>query len=164
MRGDQTPSGREILGAWIPAGIWLGVIIIESTSALSSENTGRFLYPVLHFLFRLDPLRFPTWHFLLRKAGHVLGYGILSVLLFRAWRVTIRVADDPRWSMVWAGVALFMTAFVASLDEWHQTFLPSRTGSIRDVALDSVAGLAAQVLLLFWRKPIANPSNPAFHA
>src|SRR4029077_10574746 len=87
------------------------------------------------------------WHFFLRKSGHVLGYGILSALLFRAWRATILVPGHPRWSVVWARIALFMTALVASLDEWHQTFLPSRTGTIHDVLLDSVAALTAQGLV-----------------
>lgn len=147
--GGHTASRRAVLHAWIPALIWLGVITIESTGALSSDNTGRFLYPPLHFLFGIDQARFAVWHFLLRKSGHVFGYGILSALLFRAWRATIRVPSDPRWSIVWARIALFMTALVASLDEWHQSFIPSRTGSIHDVLLDSVAALATQVLLYF---------------
>jgi len=33
------------------------------------------------------------------------------------------------------------------LDEWHQSFLPSRTGTFRDVILDSCAGLLAQIVL-----------------
>jgi VanZ family protein len=40
-----------------------------------------------------------------------------------------------------------MTALVASLDEWHQTYLPSRTGRWQDVVLDSSAALVAQVLI-----------------
>ena len=40
-----------------------------------------------------------------------------------------------------------MTAAVASLDEWQQTFLPSRTGTFRDVLLDSFAALVAQILI-----------------
>jgi VanZ family protein len=40
-----------------------------------------------------------------------------------------------------------MTALVASLDEWHQTFIPSRTGRWQDVVLDSSAALTIQVLL-----------------
>jgi VanZ family protein len=35
-----------------------------------------------------------------------------------------------------AGLALVGTALVASWDEWHQTFLPNRTGSPWDVLLD----------------------------
>jgi VanZ family protein len=40
-----------------------------------------------------------------------------------------------------------MTAFVACMDEYHQTFIPSRTGTIRDVMLDSTAALVAQIIL-----------------
>jgi VanZ family protein len=133
--------------AWLWVVLWLGVITIESTSALSSENTSRFLYPVLHFLFGIDPLSFITWHFFLRKTGHVFGYGMLSWLLFRALRITALLSRDPNWSMVWALVAVAGTAFVASMDEWHQSFLPSRTGTVRDVLLDTTAALVIQILV-----------------
>ena len=149
MKASRKPA-PSVWKAWIPALVWLGFITIESTSALSAENTAKVLYPFLHFLLGLDPFRFLTWHFVLRKTGHVIGYGTLSILLFRAWRVTIPVRDHPAWSIVWARTAFSMTALVASLDEWHQTFLPSRTGTIRDVLLDSAAALAAQVLLFLW--------------
>jgi VanZ family protein len=42
------------------------------------------------------------------------------------------------------------TAIVAALDEWHQSYIPSRTGSVWDVALDSVAGVAFLVVAYFW--------------
>ena len=149
MKGPVRRSS-SVWNAWIPALVWLVVIAIESTASLSSENTGRFLYPILHFLFGLDPVRFLTWHFVIRKTGHVVGYAILSMLLFRAWHATIAVKNDPRWSIVWARMALGMTALVASLDEWHQTFLPSRTGTIHDVILDTAAALGAQILIFLW--------------
>jgi VanZ family protein len=50
----------------------------------------------------------------------------------------------------WATIAVLGTALVASLDEWHQSFLPSRTGTPRDVLLDSCAGIAAQILVFLW--------------
>lgn len=136
--------------AWVAAILWLGLIAFESSNGLSAEKTGGILYPLLHFLFGLDPVRFLTWHFLIRKIGHIVGYSVLSLLFFRAWSATIQVTGGPRWSMVWAGIAFTMTALVASLDEWHQTFLPSRTGTIRDVALDSAAALVTQVLIYSW--------------
>ena len=40
-----------------------------------------------------------------------------------------------------------MTALVATLDEWHQSFNPARTGRWQDVVLDSSAGLTMQVLI-----------------
>ena len=144
---------REVLKAWIAAILWLVVITIESTSYLSGQNTSRILYPVLHFLFGISYAHFEPWHHLLRKTGHVIGYGLLSFFLFRAWRETLAVVAQPSWSLRWAGIAVLGTALVASLDEWHQSYLPSRTGRWQDVVLDSSAAIAAQILLyLFLRK------------
>jgi VanZ family protein len=47
--------------------------------------------------------------------------------------------------LAWLG-----TLSVAALDEWHQTFIPSRTGTVRDVGLDSVAGVAFLVIAYWW--------------
>jgi VanZ family protein len=145
-----TSDRHNLLKAWIAAILWLIVIAIESTAMLSSSNTSRILYPVLHFLFGLDWERFHQWHFYIRKGGHVVGYAILSVLLFRAWRATLPAMNDTNWTLRWATLALLGTAFVASLDEWHQSFIPSRTGRWEDVALDTCAGLAAQMLIFLW--------------
>jgi VanZ family protein len=144
------PDRRAFWRAWIPTVIWLGVIAVESTDWLSSQHTSRFLYPIFHVLFGIAAERFELWHFVIRKTGHVLGYGILSVLLFRAWRVTVSMEDNPAWSRMWAGLSFFLTVMVASLDEWHQTFIPSRTGSFHDVLLDSAAALIAQLVLVVW--------------
>ncbi len=126
----------------------MGLIAFESTNWLSSAHTGSFLYYWMVKLFGpINPLWFETFHHYVRKTGHVFGYAMLSFLLFRAWRATLPRVDLTRWSIHWAGIAWLMTVFVASLDEWHQTFLPSRTGTIRDVYLDSTAALAMQIIL-----------------
>jgi len=138
---------HQLLKAWIAAILWLIVIAIESTALLSARNTSRILYPLLHYLFGMGWERFEVWHFFIRKTGHVIGYGILSILAFRAWRETFPAPGNPPWTMRWASIAVLMTAFVASLDEWHQSFIPSRTGRWQDVVLDTCAGIAAQVLL-----------------
>jgi VanZ family protein len=143
---------HTVFRAWIPAILWLVIIAIESSALLAPQNTSRILYPMLHFLFGVDRFHFAQWHFYIRKAGHVVGYGILSILLFRAWRVTLPVAGktlNPNWTMRWANIAVLGTALVASLDEWHQTFIPSRSGTVHDVILDSCAGVAAQILVFF---------------
>jgi VanZ family protein len=131
---------------WLPTLLWLCVIAIESTDWLSSHHTSRILYPLFHWLFGITPEQFAPFHAVLRKAGHVVGYGLLSVLAFRSWRGSAP-APRPVWSFAWARNALLLTAATASLDEWHQTFIPSRTGTIWDVLLDTAAGLAAQILI-----------------
>src|SRR6476620_8852191 len=84
----MTSSTKRILKVWIPSAVWLAVIALESTNLGSAEHTGRLLFPIFHFLFGLDAARFATWHVLLRKTGHFVGYFVLSVLLFRSWRAT----------------------------------------------------------------------------
>jgi VanZ family protein len=141
---------HHILKAWIAAILWLSVIAIESTTMASANNTKHLLYPLLHLLFGMDLAHFEHWHFYLRKGGHVFGYGLLSILLFRAWRETLPSIEASKWTLRWASIAVLGTAFVASLDEWHQSFLPSRTGTPRDVVLDTCAALAAQTLLFLF--------------
>jgi VanZ family protein len=140
-------SRKQVWKAWLPALIWIGVIVIESTKVGAASNTSRILYPVLHFLTGVDPVRFEVWHHYIRKTGHFVGYFTLSLLLFRAWRATLPHVGTPRWTAQWARVSLFMTVLIASLDEWHQSFLPSRTGRWQDVVLDSSAALVAQIII-----------------
>lgn len=141
---------HHLLKAWIAAILWLIVISIESTNLASSSNTSRILYPLLHYLFALNWEQFEPLHFYIRKGGHVFGYGLLSILLFRAWRETLPALGNPRWTWRWANISVLGTALVASLDEWHQSFIPSRTGTPRDVLLDTCAGIGAQILVLLW--------------
>jgi VanZ family protein len=140
-----TSSTKRILRVWIPTVVWLGVIVLESLIG-SSEHTSRILYPIFHFLFNISPAKFGVLHGFLRKAGHFVGYFILSVLLFRSWRATFPRLSTA-WCLQWATVALLSTSLVAMLDEWHQSFVPSRTGAVHDVILDSAAALVAQIAL-----------------
>jgi VanZ family protein len=146
------PHRHDILKAWIAAILWLVVIAIESTSYLSSHETSRILYPILHFLFGINYAHFEIWHHFIRKTGHVIGYALLSFFLFRAWRETLPSTLHRNWILRWSTLAVFGTAIVASLDEWHQTFLPSRTGRWQDVLLDTSAGVCAQFFLYFWSR------------
>lgn len=143
----MTSDRRQVLKVWIAAILWLIVIAIESSDFASAHNTSRILYPILHFLFGLSHATFEPVHFYIRKCGHVFGYGLLSILLFRAWRETLPAVSSAKWNPRWANLAVLGTALVASLDEWHQSFIPSRTGRWQDVVLDTCAGIGAQVLL-----------------
>lgn len=159
----QSFSRGHLVKAWLPTLLWFCVIAIESTDWLSSEHTSGLLYPLFHWAFGLSLEQFEPIHAVLRKVGHVVGYGTLSILAFRSFRRSSR-AFQAVWSFAWARNAVLLTAAVASLDEWHQTFIPSRTGTIHDVILDTAAAIAAQgFVYLFFRKQLVRsfqlPSN-----
>jgi len=146
---DLTASRPNLVRAWWPAIVWIGLITFESTDFFSSEHTGSILYTLLTRLFgQINFYDFLIFHHYLRKTGHVVGYGMLSLLLLRGWRATFGLAQALLWRtslLSWLG-----TAFVAAMDEWHQSYIPSRTGTVWDVALDSVAGVAFLLVAYFW--------------
>ncbi|SHJ68451.1 VanZ family protein [Desulfofundulus thermosubterraneus] len=83
---------------------------------------------------RLAPADFIQ--FWLRKGAHVVIYGALGLSLAAA----LERVNKRRWFL--AGMILVL---VAALDEWHQTFVPGRTGRAVDVLVD----LAGFVVLAF---------------
>ena len=138
-------SRPNLLRAWWPAFVWVVLITFESTDYLSSQNTGSILYTLLTRLFgQINFYHFLVFHHYLRKTGHVVGYGMLSLLLLRGWRATLGRVHTLllRAALLsWLG-----TAFIAGMDEWHQSYIPSRTGTVWDVALDTVAGVGFLVV------------------
>lgn len=144
------PTNRpNLLRGWWPAVVWLGIIAGESTDYMSGEHTSGVLYGILTRLFgEINRHDFLVWHHYGRKTGHVIGYATLCLLLYRGWRATFEELRPWAWKpavYAWLG-----TVLVASLDEWHQSLIPSRTGTIRDIALDSVAGLVFLFLGYLW--------------
>jgi VanZ family protein len=155
------PTSRpNLLRAWWPAAVWIVIITFESTDFFSAQHTGSMLYSLLTHLFgRIDFQEFLIFHHYLRKTGHVLGYGMLSLLLLRGFRATFGQANV--WARRTALFAWIGTAFVASMDEWHQSFIPSRTASPRDVLLDSTAGLVFLLIAWAWLRRSGAPQQGA---
>jgi len=119
------------------------LIFAGSSDALSAEHTSRYLVPFLRWL---DPSMsfetIATIHFTLRKLGHFTEYFILAALLWRALRGTFN--ELPR-KLISAVTFLIAAAFAAS-DEFHQSFVPSRTSTVYDVMIDCTGALCAIVV------------------
>jgi VanZ family protein len=130
---------RQFVKYWLPLLIWLSVIFLGSTSVMSAEHTSRYIVP---FLLRLKPGMSPNtiWTILVvvRKCAHVIEYSVLALLSWRALRSVPSLGTKS--SMVFGAVLLGCALFAAS-DEFHQTFVKSRTPSVRDVLLDVFGAL-----------------------
>jgi VanZ family protein len=168
---------------WIPVFVWLGIIAVESFG-LSSNVTGGWLWNFLQFLHvRISWQEFLELHHILRKTGHFTGYGILCLLMFRAWfhtlvshsrilRASYESSSLPRAlrsiRVRCTLLAVNMTLITAILDEWHQAFDPSRTSSGWDVALDVTGGVVFLTFGLFalklWREIPKELRQPARRA
>lgn len=137
-------AARAWLATWFPAMFCVAVIVLESTPLFSAGHTGHFLRPLLEKWFGAIPdERWDTIHFSIRKTGHFTGYGIVGLSWLRAWlRHWKTWFRDPVKRVRWAGLMAWMCTFlVASYDEVHQSYLPSRTGEPHDVLLDCTGAL-----------------------
>jgi len=107
-----------------------------STDLMSAEHTSRYLTPLLLWLkpdISLDTIA--QIHFLVRKIAHLTEYAILAILLMRAL--------CERATSLWRGAAvvLIVAVLFALADEYHQSFVASRTSSLGDAAIDSAGVL-----------------------
>jgi VanZ family protein len=101
---------------WLPPLVWMAVIF-----TLSAQHGGGDLAAA---------------EVVLRKLAHVAEYLVLTLLLLRALRRSGIAAALP--------IALVAALLYAISDEWHQSFVPWRTATPRDVAIDAAGiGLAA---------------------
>lgn len=142
---EQTALNRVV--RWLPAVAWMTCIFSASTGAMSAAHTSLYFEPLMRWLFPgISQQSIGFWHFMVRKAAHVSEYAVLAVLLRHAIR---QAFPDPRNRDYWktAGVALVLAALYAATDEFHQSFVPSREGSVVDVLIDTVGAACGLAVL-----------------
>jgi VanZ family protein len=131
---------------YAPLIAWMILIFIASTGELAASNTSRIVRPILLWLFPgISEARIALAHFWVRKAAHFTEYAILAVFAARAFTTS----SHERLRRRFFYFALMLVALYAFSDEFHQTFVSTRTGSFYDILIDITGGLAA--LLLYKR-------------
>ncbi len=101
---------------WFPPLIWMGTIFYFSSYPRVSI-TGNSFYAFIIF-----------------KTLHVIEYGILYFLLFRAFYSL----EEKKLPLKYKFIFTFLIAILYALsDEIHQTFIPTREGRLRDAFIDT---------------------------
>jgi VanZ family protein len=143
----RMPTLRARLWRYGPFVAWMCLIFFASSANFSASNTSRIIRPLLTWLFpRITEATLVEVHFLVRKASHFTEYAILALLAARAFRTSSQNMLAKRWWLV----SFLFVAVVALTDEYHQSFLPSRTGSIYDSLLDMTGGACALTVVALW--------------
>jgi len=119
-------------------------IFIGSTDLLSAEHTSRFIGPFLRwFAPEVSDATVASVQLVVRKCAHLTEYAILAALLCRAFgQNQLRVGNL-------LAVSFVLAAIYAALDEFHQSYIASRTGSLWDVLIDCAGALAG--VSIYWR-------------
>jgi len=109
---------KKIINALLPPVAWALLIFI-----LSSQSV-------------LPGIEVSTLDFLAKKIAHITVYAVLYVLLYRATAIltdTMPANKRQAWLLY---VPLFICFAYAISDEFHQSYVPNRFGSMRDVGYD----------------------------
>lgn len=143
-------QARALFLAWLPAAIGVLVICLESSDYLSAAHTRALLEHLCVWLGLAIHPNLSSANHVMRKTGHFSGYGTLSLLFYRGRRLSEQILSIQRPRLADAAFSLLCTVVVASADEYHQSFLPSRTGRPQDVLLDTAGAALFLLLLQLW--------------
>ena len=140
---------RNFIKYWLPVVFWMAFIFWMSTETFSSENTFSWLEMVFGFLTpKISSQELSLIHAVIRKIGHVTEYFILGLLLFRGFCG----GSISSWNWRWSFLAVTVVVLCAASDEFHQSFVLTRTASAVDVGIDTAAGILAQVVSAVWHR------------
>ena len=118
------PRVPRVVSLWLPVVAWAALIFLLSSFEAPDVGSGGVDYVV-------------------RKLAHLTEYALLGLLASRAFRGSSRDGLRTRWFL--ASVILIVVYALA--DEYHQSFVPSRTGSIYDSLIDIAGGFAALIVV-----------------
>lgn len=110
----------KILKLWLPPIIW--ALLIFKLSSSSVPQVSRSYWP----------------NFAVMKSAHVIFFGILSILLYRALNLQ---GLSKKKSAIFS---VLITILYGISDEFHQMFTQSREARLRDVLFD---GLGASIAI-----------------
>ena len=114
----------KFLKFWLPVLIWAGFIFWFSSIPDLKSGIEQDL--------------------ILRKIAHILEYAILCFLLIRA-------LVKEKISFVKTLILAVIIAFLYSIsDEYHQTFVQGRQGSLKDIGIDSI-GIFLMAILWYYK-------------
>lgn len=88
-----------------------------------------------------------TEDFLIFKTLHACEYGYLALLMFNAsYKTVARKLPHA------IGLAGLLSMAYAATDELHQLFIPTRSGTLRDIFIDSI-GIVVVLFIIHWQWP-----------
>ena len=93
--------------------------------------------------------------FAFRKSCHLGEYFLLMV--FTSGAVQNSGKGDCRWHFL---LSFFLVLLYSISDEWHQTFVFGRTGSVMDVFIDSLGSVAGYFHSWRWSRALEGPEKP----
>jgi len=122
------------------------MLFIFIQSALPGDLSGKESGMIAVFLAKFFGKNQALFSVFVRKAAHFTEYALLGISMFlyviECLRERKRPVGGAWYVIVWAA-----GTFYAATDEFHQLFVPGRSGQISDVLIDSAGALGGILLM-----------------
>lgn len=142
--------------SFLPAIVLLCFIFVFSSQ--SGEESGSLSFEISLFLAKLfSPLlpatdanellltRAESIHLLVRKAAHITEFFLLTLSIYLPLSTCFQKKLSFSKRLL---LCFFFSVFFSVSDEFHQTFIPGRSGNFTDVCIDAIGIILATLLLL----------------
>lgn len=114
---------QKILYLWLPVILWAFVIFLFSSMPTTPVSQ-------IHLT-----------DFFVKKSAHIIEYGVLTTLLFRALLASgINKKKAGLYSIIFA-------VLYGMSDEFHQSFTPGRDPKLRDVFFDTIGAVSSVYII-----------------
>lgn len=132
-------KNKKLVLAWILLALWMAFIFYMSScnGNVSSDQSGTIVY-ILHNILGIDYS--DKLIFIIRKCAHVSEFFILGILV-----INLISKYNVKYSYL---ISFIICVLYASIDEFHQLFVPGRSGQVTDVLIDLI-GVVLGLLLVF---------------
>lgn len=128
---------------YIPALIWMIFIFIMShTSGTNSSNQSNFIAEII---LKFIDINVETLTFLIRKTAHMTEYAILLLFIYYGLSKTITY----KYNLL---ISLLTTFLYACSDEFHQLFIPGRSGQFKDILIDTIGSIFMIIVIYIWQR------------
>lgn len=145
---NERPALKTSVKYFLPPLLLMAFIFPMGNRALGSSKIYEVFAAVFAWVFpRASGPALDLAYIVFRKSLHFVEYGLLAFLLYRAFRA-IRRLQGSRRPLVLAGAVAIGYGF---LDEFLQSFVPTRTGSPFDWAIDT-AGIVTVLAVIARRE------------
>ena len=138
-------KNKRLVLAWTLLILWmLFIFIMSSFNGVMSSNQSGSIATLIYNIFNISDTEKVS--FIVRKCAHVSEFFILGILV-----INLISKYNVKNSYL---LSFFVCVLYASSDEFHQLFVPGRSGQVADIFIDLIGvvlGLSIYCLIKYFK-------------
>ncbi|MCI6763757.1 VanZ family protein [bacterium] len=136
-------KNKRLVLAWTLLILWmLFIFIMSSFNGVMSSNQSGSIATLIHNIFNISDTAKVS--FIIRKCAHVSEFFILGILV-------INLVSKYNVKHIYL-ISFIICVLYASSDEFHQLFVPGRSGQVTDIFIDMIGTIFSLLVMYLFNK------------